>query len=73
MADGCTSLPAAVTTLEVGQTASFIGGPLVDAHGHLAGTAVAAEAGKDLLTGVHISLTIKLFFGEGRGAFRKSQ
>lgn len=65
VADGGTCLPATVSALEVGETAGLIGGPLVDAHGHLAGAAVAAEAGKDFLAGVHISVTIKLYLGIG--------
>lgn len=54
VADGCTDLPAAVSTLQVGQTAGFTGGPLIDVHGDLTGAAVAAEAGKYFLAGVHI-------------------
>lgn len=74
VADGCTGLPATVSTLEIGQTAGFTGGPLVDVHGDLAGAAVAAEAGKDFLAGVHISLTIKLYFRDRRtGVCGKSQ
>ena len=53
MADGRADPPAAVPALEIGETAGLIAGPLVDAHGHLAGAAVAAETGEDLLTTVH--------------------
>lgn len=65
VADGGAGGPAAVAALEIGETAGLVGGPLVDAHGDLACTAVAAEAGKYLLAGVHIYSNNKIILHGG--------
>jgi hypothetical protein len=66
VADGRADSPAAVPALQFGQAAGLAGRPLVDEHRHVAGAAVAAEAGEDLLAGVHISSYNKIILQAGR-------
>jgi hypothetical protein len=51
-----------VPALKVGEAAGLIASPLIDAHGYVTGTHVAAKTGKDLLAGVHILSYNKIIF-----------
>lgn len=55
MANGRANGPAAVSAFDVGYSASFIGMPLINAHGRTAGALIAAKTSTDFIEDVHIS------------------